>query len=140
MTVAGQNLQNNNIKLSGKSSIVLPLPSLHLFQKLQPIEELTKNYNLNASKRSNSVNVIQAKPRRVHEDGALMLDKKFFEKDAKLKLESMANRVKRLQFEEDRANKMADFAQQRAEKMIEARKRHYGDLISQKNFHTQIKN
>jgi hypothetical protein len=34
----------------------------------------------------------------------------------------MANRVKRLQFEEDRANKMADFAQQRAEKMIEARK------------------
>ena len=59
-----------------------------------------------------------------------MLDKKFFEKDAKLKLESMANRVKRLQFEEDRANKMADFAQSRAEKMIEARKRHYGDLIS----------
>lgn len=31
---------------------------------------------------------------------------------------------------------MADFAQQRAEKMIEARKRHYGDLIAKKNFHT----
>lgn len=31
---------------------------------------------------------------------------------------------------------MADFAHQKAEKMIEARKRHYADLIAQKNVHT----
>jgi len=50
----------------------------------------------------------------------------------------MENRVKRLQFEEERSRKMAELAQQRAEKMLDARKRHYEDLMVKKNYHTAL--
>ena len=49
----------------------------------------------------------------------------------------MENRVKRLQYEEDRAKKMATLAEERAEKMITARNRHLNDFEEKKMLHEQ---
>ena len=49
----------------------------------------------------------------------------------------MENRLKRLQFEETRSKKMSALAQDRAEKMIEARNRHFQELLNKKNFYAQ---
>jgi hypothetical protein len=54
-----------------------------------------------------------------------MLEKRYQEKDAQDRLQTMQNRVRRLQFEDERASKMAEIAQTKAEKLLEARKRHY---------------
>ena len=49
----------------------------------------------------------------------------------------MENRVKRLQYEEERAQKVSTLAEERAEKMIAARNRHYYDLVGKKNYYEQ---
>ena len=88
-----------NVRLTGKSTMVMPAPSLnHYLSKLTPIEELAYQIWEPSvfSRRPNSLAVIQPKIRRVHEDGFAMLEKKFTEKDATQKLISMQNRVKRL--------------------------------------------
>ena len=50
----------------------------------------------------------------------------------------MENRIKRLEFEEQRARKMEDMANKRAEKMIDARKRHFEDLLLKKNYYLNM--
>ena len=62
-----------------------------------------------------------------------MLDNKYVVMEEKMKLQSMENRVKRLEYEEIRCRKMEEFANKRAENMIENRKRHYEDMLLKKN-------
>lgn len=69
-----------------------------------------------------------------------MLDKHYNMNENQQKVAVMENRIKRLHFEEGRARKMANVAQNRAENMLDARKRHFQDLVLKKNFHTQQKN
>ena len=67
----------------------------------------------------------QNSKRRVHEDGLSMLNEHYSAIRHQENLRKMENRVKRLQFEEDRAHKMEMIAEERAEKMIAARNRHF---------------
>ena len=73
--------------------------------------------------------------RRVHDDGLTMLNEHYAFNREKQKLQQMENRVKRLQFEENRARKMSELAQEKAENLIHARNRHFMDLITKKNFY-----
>ena len=77
-----------------------------------------------------ATNLTHTGKRRIHLDGFTMLDKHYNMNENHQKLAIMENRVKRLQFEEDRARKMADLAQNRADKMLDARKRDFS--VSQK--------
>ena len=73
--------------------------------------------------------------RRVHENGLSMLNEHYAAKRQQQNLQKMENRVKRLQYEEDRAKKMATLAEERAEKMITARNRHLNDFEEKKRLH-----
>lgn len=50
----------------------------------------------------------------------------------------MENRIRRLEFEEKRSVKMEKLANKRAESMIEARKRHFEDLLMKKNHYYDL--
>lgn len=50
----------------------------------------------------------------------------------------MENRIKRLEFEEQRSRKMEEAANKRAESMIDARKRHFEDLLVKKNHYMNM--
>jgi len=54
-------------------------------------------------------------------------------KEEEIKLQTMENRIRRLEFESKRSNKMEQVANKRAESMIGARKRHFDDMIAKKN-------
>ena len=71
--------------------------------------------------------------RRIHTEGLKMLDEQYSLKEEKMKLQSMENRILRLEFEEKRAKKMEELANKRADNMIDARKRHFEDLLVKKN-------
>ena len=77
--------------------------------------------------------------RRVHEDGIVMLKEHYAQIEENQKVQQMENRLKRLQFEETRSKKMSALAQDRAEKMIQARNRHFLELVNKKNFYAQQK-
>ena len=53
-----------------------------------------------------------------------MLEAKFLQKDTTLKVNALENRIKRLVFEENRAKKLTDIANEKAEKLLKARDRH----------------
>ena len=72
-----------------------------------------------------ATNLAHTGRRRIHIDGFTMLDKHYNMNENAQKVSVMENRIKRLEFEENRARKMANLAQNRAEKMLEARKRHF---------------
>lgn len=76
--------------------------------------------------------------RRVHTEGLKMLDQHYSTKEEQMKLQSMENRIKRLEFEETRAQKLESLANKRADNMIEARKRHFEDLLLKKNHYLQV--
>jgi len=66
--------------------------------------------------------------RRIHLDGFQMLDVKYSEQESKSKLDAISNRLNRLEFEEKRAQRLAELAEKRAADLIEARKRHFSEL------------
>ena len=76
--------------------------------------------------------------RRVHADGLKMLDNHYQLAEEKIKMQQMENRIRRLEFEEMRARKMETLANERAEKMIEARKRHFEDMLLKKNHYYNV--
>ena len=80
--------QVHQVKLTGKSSMVQPAPSSsNLFSKLTPIEELAYQVQTAHSKGAKRLqSFINGKPRRVHEDGFAMLERKYQERDAQMKL------------------------------------------------------
>jgi hypothetical protein len=47
----------------------------------------------------------------------------------------MQNRIKRLEYEERRVEKSVIKTEERAEKMVETRKRHFQQLVMRKNHH-----
>jgi len=67
-----------------------------------------------------------------------MLDKHYQMTEEKLKLQSMENRVRRLEFEDNRAQKLEEKATKKAQNMIEARKRHFEDMLMKKNHYLNL--
>lgn len=68
--------------------------------------------------------------RRVHNDGVLMLDHHYNMREVELKHQIMENRLKRLNDEQARAIKNQRMAEQKAQDMLEARSRHYTDMMA----------
>ena len=62
--------------------------------------------------------------RKAIREGLDMLDAKFVQKDSVQKANMLENRIKRLVFEEQRAKKLTDIANEKAEKLLKARDRH----------------
>ena len=62
--------------------------------------------------------------RKAIREGLEMLDAKFIQKDSVKKANMLENRIKRLVFEEQRAKKLTDIANEKAEKLLKARDRH----------------
>ena len=50
----------------------------------------------------------------------------------------MENRIRRLEFEEQRARKMEELANKKADSMIDARKRHFEDMLIKKNHYYNV--
>lgn len=76
--------------------------------------------------------------RRVHAEGLKMLDNHYEVLEERTKLQSMENRLKRLEFEEHRAKKMENLANQRLSSQMEARNRHFEDMVLKKNFYINL--
>lgn len=67
--------------------------------------------------------------RRVHNDGLLMLDNHYNMKEVELKHRVMENRLKRLEIEDQRAERNQIMAEKKATEMLEARGRHYTEMM-----------
>lgn len=57
-----------------------------------------------------------------------MLEAKYLQKDSGIKVKALENRIKRLVFEEGRAKKLTEIANEKAEKLLKARDRHQHEL------------
>ena len=73
---------------------------------------------------SRSLSVVNNGGRKAIREGIDMLEAKFLQKDTTLKVNALENRIKRLVFEENRAKKLTDIANEKAEKLLKARDRH----------------
>ena len=67
-----------------------------------------------------------------------MLDNHYEVLEERTKLQSMENRLKRLEFEDHRAKKMENLANQRLSSQMEARNRHFEDMVLKKNFYINL--
>ena len=66
--------------------------------------------------------------RKAMREGIEMLEVKLLQKDNANKANLLENRIKRLVFEEQRAKKLTEIANEKAEKLLKARDRHQKDL------------
>lgn len=66
--------------------------------------------------------------RKAIREGLDMLEAKYVQKDSLQKANMLENRIKRLVFEEQRAKKLTDIANEKAEKLLKARDRHQKEL------------
>ena len=57
-----------------------------------------------------------------------MLEAKYLQKDGAVKAQKLESRIKRLVFEENRAKKLTEIANEKAEKLLKARGRHQKQL------------
>ena len=57
-----------------------------------------------------------------------MLEARYLFKDSQQKANALENRIKRLVFEESRAKKLTDIANEKAEKLLKARDRHQKEV------------
>lgn len=57
-----------------------------------------------------------------------MLEAKYLQKDGAVKAQKLESRIKRLVFEENRAKKLTEIANEKAEKLLKARDRHQKQL------------
>ena len=62
--------------------------------------------------------------RRAMREGIDMLEARLLQKDKAAKANLLENRIKRLVFEEQRAKKLTEIANEKAEKLLKARDRH----------------
>ena len=67
-----------------------------------------------------------------------MLDNHYKVIEERTKLQSMENRIKRLEFEEQRARKMEQLANQKIESQMQARSRHFEDMVLKKNYYINM--
>ena len=68
-----------------------------------------------------------------------MLEEKYQLTEEKYKVQSMENRIRRLEFEDYRARKMEENANRKVDNMMKARSRHYEDQIEKKNHLAYLK-
>jgi hypothetical protein len=66
--------------------------------------------------------------RKAIKEGLDMLEAKYLQKDVALKASALEARIKRLVFEENRAKKLTDIANEKAEKLLKARDRHQREV------------
>lgn len=66
--------------------------------------------------------------RKALKEGLEMLEARYLQKDTQHKASALENRIKRLVFEEQRAKKLTDIANEKAEKLLKARDRHQGEI------------
>ena len=76
--------------------------------------------------------------RRVHNEGLKMLDNHYEVIEERTKLQTMENRLRRLEFEEKRAKKMELLAKERIDSQMAARNRHFEDLVLKKNYYLNM--
>lgn len=57
-----------------------------------------------------------------------MLEARYLQRDSQHKQSTLENRIKRLVFEEQRAKKLTDIANEKAEKLLKARDRHQKEM------------
>jgi len=62
--------------------------------------------------------------RQAIREGIDMLEAKYLQKDGTVKAHKLEARIKRLVFEENRAKKLTEIANEKAEKLLKARDRH----------------
>lgn len=62
--------------------------------------------------------------RKAIREGIDMLEAKYLHKDGSIKACALEARIKRLVFEENRAKKLTEIANEKAEKLLKARDRH----------------
>ena len=62
--------------------------------------------------------------RKAIREGIDMLEAKYLQKDGSIKAYALESRIKRLVFEENRAKKLTEIANEKAEKLLKARDRH----------------
>ena len=75
-----------------------------------------------------SVSLAQHDGRKAMREGIDMLEAKLLQKDGAAKANLLENRIKRLVFEEQRAKKLTEIANEKAEKLLKARDRHQRQL------------
>ena len=78
--------------------------------------------------------------RRVHNDGIMMLDNHYNLREMEQKHLIMENRLKRLEDEEKRAQKNQLAAEKKAADMLQARSRHYQDLMEKIKYYEEKNN
>lgn len=66
--------------------------------------------------------------RKALKEGLEMLEARYLFKDSQQKANALENRIKRLVFEESRAKKLTDIANEKAEKLLKARDRHQKEV------------
>lgn len=66
--------------------------------------------------------------RQAIREGIDMLEAKYLQKDGAIKSQKLEARIKRLVFEENRAKKLTEIANEKAEKLLKARDRHQRQL------------
>jgi hypothetical protein len=88
-----------------------------------------KGYQLTRASLSTNLTTLGGGKRRIHQEGLLMLGNHYNLKESELKSQIMENRIKRLEFEETRAQKNQAAAERKAEMMLAARNRHHEDLM-----------
>jgi len=71
---------------------------------------------------SRSLSVVHG--RQAMREGIDMLEARLLQKDKATKANLLENRIKRLVFEEQRAKKLTEIANEKAEKLLKARDRH----------------
>lgn len=74
------------------------------------------------------MSVVQNSGRKAIREGIDMLEAQFMQKDSNLKVGALESRIKRLVFEEQRAKKLTEIANEKAEKLMKARDRHQREL------------
>ena len=66
--------------------------------------------------------------RKAIKDGLKMLEARYMQRDSQQKQTMLENRIKRLVYEEQRAKKLTDIANEKAEKLLKARDRHQKEM------------
>lgn len=63
-----------------------------------------------------------------------MLDVKYNEHEHLHKMLAIENRVRRLEYEEKRAQKLSSIAENRAKDLVETRKKHFDDMENKRKY------
>jgi hypothetical protein len=76
--------------------------------------------------------------RRIHEDGLVALEAKRLEQLKQSEYQSMVNRLNRLQYENDRAQKNTASMETKVKKLMEIRQSHYEDAQRKLKYYDQL--